>query len=58
MRKNTENILVTQAVPIILTGVIFIGLAIFLRFFITILNNFSDVDISLKIRLTDVLEFL
>ena len=55
MNRKSESVLITQAVPLILTGIIFIGLAIFLRFFIIILNNFSDVDISLKIRLTDVL---
>src|SRR3989338_6212459 len=55
MNRKSESVLITQAVPLILTGIIFIGLAIFLRYFIVLLNSVTHVDISLKIRLTDVL---
>jgi len=55
MNNQKNDVLFTQAVPLILTGVIFLILAIILRFYIHTLNIFTDVDLSLNIRLGDVL---
>src|SRR3990167_4894906 len=55
MKLPNSGKLVEQVVPLVLTGIIFIALAIFLRYFIILLNSVTHVDISLKIRLTDVL---
>jgi hypothetical protein len=53
--KNDSNIFYEQILPLILTIVIFMSLGFILYVYILLLNKYTSIDISMDLRITDVL---